>query len=279
MPDSLACVEGIDLGDRELLEQAVALLVSGLPAGWQRLHAECAPPAVEVVATTADGRPQSIPTPAKVVMLLAEHQRRSAECGKPWRRLVIDCDAAGELSAYADPGPSVTSPGRVRQRVQWSLMALTLSLLMAAGVVFAVGWRWGPPPRVEPAALPDPPPRQRQAVEVINTWSDAENRADVPALRALLCTDPSSALLRWVETMRLVGQSERLVFPDAVTGFRDSGARVWVQISVRLRPISESQKQAVDRAQNTGGGFFNDAFTLADEAGQLKVCDVSGILE
>lgn len=267
----------IELGSRELLENATALLLTGLPPGWARLRADCAPPTIEVTVTMADGRTLPVPASAQVVMLFSEHQRRSADRGTPWRRLVIECDATGELSAYTDADAEGNSSGRVRW-VPWTLAVLAVCLLTAAGVVFMTGWRLGPPPRVDLAALPDPPARQRQAVKVITPWFEAENRADVAALHALLCADPSPAVLRWIETIGRLGQNDRIAYPDAVTGFRDEGPRVWVQIAVRLRPVSESQKRAVEQAQ-ASGGFFDDQFTLTDEAGQLKICDIAGILE
>ncbi|TDH49297.1 hypothetical protein E2F47_21030 [Mycobacterium eburneum] len=142
-------------------------------------------------------------------------------------------------------------------------------------MVFAVGWQWGPPPRVGMTALPSPPPRQREAFEVVNKWFDAENRADVAAMRAVACADPSPAVLMWIESIGLVGQDEGFVYPDAVIGFHDGGANVRVKTAVRIRPVSESQKQLVEAAQKHGG-FFTDELTLADEGGALKVCDIAG---
>lgn len=261
---------------RELVENAVALLVASLPAGWLRLHVEAQPSSQSLVAqasvTTADGQGQSVPVPPDVLAVLAEHQARATAARTPWRRLVIDCHADGRLSAYTDEVSRSHAPGAARW-VSRALAGLTGCLLVAAAAVFTVGWRWGPPPRAEMIALPSAPPRQQAAFEVVDKWFDAENRGDAAAMLSVTCRQPAQTVMDWISSTAQFGQVEGLVFPDAVIGFRDEGAKVWVNASVRIRPISDSQKRVVQEQQRHGG-FFSEELTLTDEGGALKVCDV-----
>ncbi|TEA06101.1 hypothetical protein [Mycobacteroides salmoniphilum] len=266
-----------EFGDRELVENAVAGLAAGLPAGWSRLRVEAQPssepPLVEAAVTTANGQEQSVQVSPEVLAVLAEHQSRAAAADTPWRRLVIDCYSDGRLSAYTDETPGLRASTGAGRRASQVLAAVTGCLLVVAGSVFAVAWRWGPPPRAEMTALPLPPPRQKDAFDVVNKWFDAENRADAPDMMAVTCRRPSQTVLDWISSTAQFGQVEGFVFPDAVIGFRDQGAHLWVKAAVRIRPISENQKRMVAQ-QRQYGGFFTDELTLADEEGSLKVCDI-----
>ncbi|MFA4080849.1 hypothetical protein ONA92_03965 [Mycobacteroides salmoniphilum] len=263
-----------ELGDRELVEDAIARLAAGLPAGWSRVRVEAQSssrlPLVEAVVTTADGRQQSVLISPEVLTLLAEHQSRAAAAGAPWQRLVIDCVSDGRLSAYID---EARAPAGAERWVSRVLAAVAGCLLVAAGLVFVVGWRWGPPPRAEIVALPQQPVRQMDAFDVVSKWFDAENREDVPGMMAVTCRRPSQTVLDWISSTAQFGQVDRLVFPDAIIGFRDEGAHLWVKAAVRIRPVSENQKQVVAQQQQHGG-FFTDELTLVDEDGSLRVCDI-----
>lgn len=264
------------VGDRGVVEQAVTLLLAAAPAGWTQLHATVEPSAQPVVATATaltPGGAVPVPVPPGVVDVLAEHQRRAAAAGAPWQRMVIECATDGRLSVWTEPAAAV-GLCRPHRWPQWLLAAVTVVCLSAAGVVFATQWRWGPPPRVGMIEVPPPPPRQQEAFEVIQRWLDAERDADVAKLRALACANPSESVLTWIDTLDVEGQIQALAFPDAVIGFRDEGSRVWIKVAVRVRPLDDFQRVAVEDAQHHGG-FLTDAFTLADEGGQLKVCDMS----
>ena len=108
---------------------------------------------------------------------------------------------------------------------------------------------------------------------MVGKWFDAENRGDAAAMLSVTCRQPSQTVTDWITSTAQFGQVEGLVFPDAVIGFRDEGTKVWVNASVRIRPISDSQKRDVQEQQRHGG-FFSEELTLTDEGGALKVCDV-----
>ncbi|WP_078284485.1 hypothetical protein [Mycobacteroides chelonae] len=268
---------GPEFGDREFVERAVAGLAAGLPAGWLRLRIEAQPssepPLIEAAVTTDNGREQSVQVSPEVLAVLSEHQSRAAAAGTPWQRLVIDCHSDGRLSACTDETSGLEASTRAGRRASRVLAAVTACLLVAAGSVFAVAWRWGPPPRAEMIALPPQSPRQKDAFEVVNKWFDAENRADAAGMMAVTCLRPSQAVLDWISSSAQFGQVEGFVFPDAVIEFRDHGVHLWVKVAVRIRPVSENQKRVVAQ-QRQYGGFFTDELTLADEEGSLKVCDI-----
>lgn len=259
-----------------LIEDAVKLLLSGAPAEWVHLHSEFewspVPTGTAVVSTA--GAAQPVAVTAGVIGVLTEHQRRSAAVGCPWQRLVVDCYADGRLSARAEPGVSALVEGAPRRRwLRPVLATITLGCLAAAVVVFAVGWRWGPPPRVAMIAVPAVSPRQQEAFEVVSQWFDAENREDVAGMRAVVCANPSQSVQDWLSMTGYFGQDQGFVFPDAVDAFQDDGARVWVRVAVRIRPVDEKQKREVAEQQKHGG-FFEEKVMLADEGGTLKVCDI-----
>jgi hypothetical protein len=276
------------IGDRELIEDIVKLLLSEAPLGWTALHAEFEPaprPSQVATASVVMGGAESrlIPVSAGVLSLLGEHHRRAVSAGAPWRRVVIDCQSDGRLSARAEPAgrapgsvisPATTPPTlrRPARWPQWALATIAVGCLAAAATVFAFDWRWGPPPRAGIIAVPPPPPRQQEAFNVVKRWFDAENRSDAAAMTALMCAEPTKSLLEWVNTIKRFGQDQALTFPDAVTQFRDDGSRVWLDVAVSERPLDELQQLAFAAAR-PNGGFLSDQFTLADEGGRLRVCD------
>lgn len=266
------------MAERGLVEDAVKLLIVGLPPGWRHLHAELEPSALPVIAfataTGGAGELQAVAFPAQAIDVLAEHQRRTASSGARWRRMIIDCDSDMTLSVSTEPAVSVPLPARSRRWPVPVLLVVALVCLGVATMVFATGWQWGPPPRAGIAGLPPLPARQREAAAVISRWVDAENRADVTALRALACANPAQSVQKWLTTLEDVGQHQALLFPDAVTKFQDEGSRLLVTVAVRIRPLTEAREREVQAVQEEGG-FFDDTFTLGDEGGALKVCDVS----
>ncbi|QLL06007.1 hypothetical protein [Mycobacterium vicinigordonae] len=254
------------------------MVLAELPAGWRSVHAEVEPSAVPLIAlataTGGAGELYPVAIPVTAIDVLAEHQRRAASAGSPWRRMIIDCDSDRTLSVRTEPSVSLSIPRKPRRWPVLAMLMVTLACLGAATVIFVTGWQWGPPPRAGIVAVPQPPPRQREASKVIGRWVDAENHADVTALRALACTNPGQSVQKWLTTLGDFGQQQALVFPDAVTEFHDEGSRVRVRVAVRIRPLNQAQEQEVQAAQEEGG-FFDDEYTLGDEGGVLKVCDVS----
>ncbi|OBF86671.1 hypothetical protein A5791_20580 [Mycobacterium sp. 852002-51163_SCH5372311] len=115
--------DGGRVRDRDLVEDAVKLLLTEAPPGWQQLHGEFEPSSQPVVAqafvTTADGRQLPSSVSAGAISVLAEHQRRAAAAGAPWQRLVIDCAADGRLSARAEPAAAVSAPPRPPDGFRW----------------------------------------------------------------------------------------------------------------------------------------------------------------
>ncbi len=92
-------------------------------------------------------------------------------------------------------------------------------------------------------------------------------------MKELACSAPAQSVLDWITTIDYYGQDQGLVFPDAVTQFQDDGTQVRVKVAVRVRPLTDRMKAQVAEAQENGG-FLHEVVTLADEGGQLKVCDV-----
>jgi hypothetical protein len=269
----------VPAGDRAFIEEAVTLLVTAAPSEWMQLHGEFEPSSRPVVAaahaTTAQGRSHALAVSAEVMTVLARQQHSAAAAGAPWRRLVIDCHVDGRLSARAEgvpvdaTGPVSSDPQRVPRRV---LAALTAACLIAAAVVFAVGWRWFPPPRVGMIPFPPTPPRQQEAFDVLSKWYDARNHANVPGMRAVVCRDPGPTVVGWIESIEQYGQTQAYTYPEAVTSAVEDGKRLTVTISVRQHPLDAAAQQDVNKAQSKGG-FESDTYVLADEGGQLKVCD------
>ncbi|MDP7705253.1 MULTISPECIES: hypothetical protein [unclassified Mycobacterium] len=255
---------------RRLVEQAVALVLGEAPPGWTRLNIAFDAASSEVTAVAdggADGGAVPLAVPSQAVEALSEYHREAVSSGSLWRRLSIDCGSDGTLSMRKD----AATPGVSRRWPQRVLAAITLACLVAAAVVFAVGWRRSEPPRIGVLAVP-PPPRAKAAFAVLEQWYAAEDQGDAALMRQLACAHPTQSLVDWINTIAYYGQDQGLIFPDALTQFRDNGSTVWVKVAVRIRPIDDRMKREVEEAQ-TRGGFFFETVTLADEGGALKVCD------
>lgn len=270
---------GTLIADRGLVEDAVKLLIMQAPTGWQQLHAEFEPasePTVaEAVVTTADGQQQPLSVPLGAVAALAEHQRRAAAAGAPWRRLVIDSHADGRLSARSDS--AATSESTTPRQFHWlrrGLMGITVVCLTVAAAFFAMAWSWSPPPRADTIPVPGRPAREQAAFDVVNRWTDAKNRGDAAGMRMVSCTNPTRKVTDLIELMEQVGEHDAIVYPDAFTEFNDSDKEIWVTIAVRIHPLNDRMKARAEQAQKSGG-FFIEHLVLADENGQLKVCDDS----
>lgn len=255
---------------RERIEGAVALLLSEALPDWAHLRVEFEPGASRLTASVTTGNAESLPlaVPAGVIDVLNDYAQQAFVSGNTWRRLVIDCDSDGRLSARTEP--TATTPRRWPQRV---FAAITVGCLAAAAVVFAVSWRRSEPPRLGVLGVP-PPPRAEKAFAVATQWYEAENKGDVARMKELACAHPTQSVTGWISTIGNYGQDQGLVFTDAVTKFRDEGATVWLRIAVRIRPIDDRTKREVEEAQSRGGFAFEE-MSLADEGGIFKVCDVA----
>jgi hypothetical protein len=269
-------------GDRGLIEDAVTLLLSVAPAGWTHVQGEfepsSLPPVAAVLVRTTKGRAQPLPVSAGVLSLLVEQQRSAAATGVPWRRLVIECHSDGRLSARVDNdhGQALTQsvppdPQRWPRRL---LAATTGGSLIAAAVVFAIGWQWSSPPRIAMIPVPPPPPHQQEAFDVINQWFTAENHSNVADMRAVACANPGPEVVKWFKSTEYYGADQAIVYPEAVTSFRDEGAQFKVEVAVRLHPLDDHMRHAVEIMQ-ANGGYATDNFTLVDEGGHLKVCEMT----
>ncbi|OBJ52921.1 hypothetical protein [Mycobacterium sp. 1423905.2] len=256
-------------GDRHLIEEAVTALLAEVPSNWQRLHVEFEPGVSRVAASVkaAEGELTPLSSPAGVVEALGEYHRRAVTNGAQWCRLVIDCNADGTLSARTEP--AFAQPHR--RWPQFVLAAVTVGCLAAAATIFAVDWRWSDPPRLTAVAAPAPAKAQ-SAYDVVEQWYRAEDAGDAARMRELACAHPSQSLIDWINTIAYYGQDQGLVFPDALTQYRDDGSTIWLKVAVRIRPIDEHMKQEVEQAQGRGGFFF-ETMTLANEDDRLKVCD------
>lgn len=280
--------QGVPVGDRELVEEAIVLLCAAAPTGWRVVHGEFEPshrPPVAVAQAVTDSARQSISVPAGVIDSLAEHQRRAAEAGVPWRRLTIECHSDGRLSVRADPvetAPEVGSGGRAAgtrrpmwlRWLRWVLVAVTVGALIAMAVVVGLARPWSPPPRADIIEVPAPSARERQAHDVIVGWYEAHNRGDTAAMRALACVDPKPNVPQWITFIERDGSDGKLYFPEAIAEFREQGSQVWVRFASRIRPLTDAVRAEVDDAQRTGG-FFKQVFSLEEqEGGVLKICNV-----
>jgi hypothetical protein len=268
------------VGDRSLVEEIVRLLLAGAPPGWTHLHGEFTPPGQSAMAgaslTTSAG-PESVAVSADVLAVVAEHQRRAAVAGVPWARLIIDCSADGGLSARTEPAapaPVVAAAEATSRRWQRRVLVTASAVFVAAAVVvFAVGWQWSTPPRAGIIAVPPSPPREQAAWSAITKWVDAENRSDTAELRRMVCANPSPRLAALIKTFEVEGNIQRLSLPSAIVKFDDEGASVSATVEHRVRPLSDAAKKQIVSPD----GLYETDFTLADEAGELKVCDESGI--
>ncbi|WP_139361267.1 MULTISPECIES: hypothetical protein [unclassified Mycobacterium] len=280
--------QGVPVGDRELVEEAIMLLCTAAPVGWSIVHGEFEPsqqPPVAVAQAVIDSVQQSITVPAGVTHILAEHQRRAADAGAAWRRLTIECHSEGRLSVRADPAEKalgVDSGGRSAgtRRLQWlwwlrfTLAAVIVGALIATAVVVGLARPWSPPPRADIIDVPPPSARERQAHDVIVGWYEAHNRGDTAAMRALACVDPKSNVPQWIISIERDGSDGKLYFPEAIAEFREQGSQVWVRFASRIRPLTDAVRAEVDDAQRAGG-FFKQVFSLEEEeGGVLKICNV-----
>jgi hypothetical protein len=116
------------------VESAVAAMTADAPSDWVSLHAEFTPVKASATVDTESAEAVRLDISPEALQDIASHQRRAAELGEPWHRLVIDCDRSGPLtvSAVPDEGPMA----RLR-RVMWVLVLVTL-LVVAAGAVFVL---------------------------------------------------------------------------------------------------------------------------------------------
>lgn len=256
-------------GGRLLVEDAVTRMLGEAPPGWKHLRVEFDTGSSTVTATvTADAESTHLAVPPEAVAALHEYHRQASARGSAWRRLWIDCAADGTLSMRTD-APGQAGSRRWPQRV---LAGITLGCLTAAAVLFAVGWRWSPPPRASMIAVPPPSPREGQVFEVLKRWYDAEDRGDGAAMRALACVRPGKNVEDEIEGVEQSGIRDGVTYPEAITGFRDEGAHVWAMVAMRVHPLSERQRNAVEENLKHGGFFF-DSYTFVQESGAWKVCD------
>lgn len=261
--------------DRSLIEAVVTALLAEAPPQWTHLHAVFEPNAHPTVARATVQLPTGghypLPIPAEAAHLIGEHQRRAVAAGTPWQRMEINCDSDGRLSAITD------SDGRdpARRMSPWPerlLAAVAVCCLIAAGVIFAVSWRWGPPPRAAMISVPEPPVRQVEAFTTVRSWFEAENRGDAGTMRWWACANPAPPVADEIDVIAQQGNVEGITFPEAVVAFRDDGDQVWVRIAVRVHPLSPQMYQDVANAR-AGGGFMKDQYMLVDEGHGLRICD------
>jgi hypothetical protein len=264
-------------GDRGLIEEAAKLLLALAPPGWVQIHGEFEPSSQPIIGavsvTTQRGQSQPLAVSAPVMTALAKQQHSAAVAGAPWRRLVIDCHSDGRLSARAEGGAvdAVADPQRWPRRV---LAALTVAFLIGAGVAFGVGWQWSAPPRVAMIPVPPPPPRQQEAFDVISRWYDADNHSDAAGMRAATCANPGREVADRITEVERHGETVGLTYPEAIASFSDDGARFKAELRYRVHPLDANMSRQVTKAEADSNGFWFDYLFLADEGGQLKVCDL-----
>ena len=110
------------------VESAVAAMAAGAPSDWVSLRAVFTPvKAFATVDTESAEEAVRLKISPEALGDIASHQRRAAEIGEPWHRLVIDFDRSGRLSVRAIP----EADPRLRR--------VTRLLLLAALLVLAVG--------------------------------------------------------------------------------------------------------------------------------------------
>lgn len=117
------------------IESAVAAMTADAPSDWVSLHVEFTPVRASATVDTQSAD-EAVPLEISPEALqdIASHQRRAAESGEPWHRLVIDCDRSGRLSVRAMPAGSLTAGLR---RALW-VLAMAALLAVAAGAVFVL---------------------------------------------------------------------------------------------------------------------------------------------
>lgn len=256
-------------GDRELVERAVALVRASLAPGWTHLHVECAPSGeVQAFWTgVAPTRAQPVTVPPEAAAALHAYVARTAAHSGP-QQLVVDAHADGRLSARMAPAMGARPGPWIRR----SLIGISVACCAAAAAAFAFGWRWSAPPAADADLLPSPSPQQQQAFTVIDDWLRALNAHDATATQELSCQNPSGSVRNDIDALRgdYLGSVDHL---EAIVDFRDSGPTMVAKVLVRVKPISELQKQAVADNQRNGSGLANRTITLVNESGSWKMCD------
>jgi hypothetical protein len=232
--------------------------------------------------TTTSTESQPLAVSSGVLSLLAEQQRLAATAGMPWRRLTIEGHSDGRLSAWTENGPvrlvaRQPASGHARRWPQRVLAAITAGCVIAAAVVFAVNWQWGPPPRVGIIPVPATPPRQQQAFDAVNGWFDAQNRSDGDVVKALTCAHPAPlvALLAHQYPVAPGDGPDKYEYAEAVTVFHEQVTQVRVNVATRVVVPMTSDEQQPQAA--AFGVIANLGLVLVDEGGHLKVCDMEAV--
>ncbi|MCZ8380344.1 hypothetical protein O6P37_15855 [Mycobacterium sp. CPCC 205372] len=270
-----------DRGDgRTLVEHAVRLLLSAGPPGWTQLHIECSPTGEVRAFVTVPGvaQPHSLTVPSEAAQGLNTYLHTTASPAAAPRQLVVDCFPDGRLSARMEPAPAFPAaapavaqrPGRQPWRKRL-LAALTAIGLVAAAAIFAFGWRWSEPREADISLLPPPPQRQQQAFDAISQWFAALNARDTAAALQLVCPNPSGAVLNDIEALQgnYLGSFD---YPEAIVDFHDNGGTAKTKVLLRVKPITELQRKAVEENQRDGSGLAHRWIVLDDDGGGWKVC-------
>jgi hypothetical protein len=109
---------------------------------------------------------------------------------------------------------------------------------------------------------------------VINQWYAAENHSNVADMRAVACANPGPEVVKWFKSTAYYGEDQAIVYPEAVTSFRDEGSQFKVEVAVRFHPLDDHMRQVVEKMQ-ANGGYESEKFILVDEDGRLKVCEMT----
>ena len=252
----------------EFVESAMSAIADGAPSDWVSLHAEFALAEASATVTT-ESSAEAVPlaVPPEALQDIASHQRRCAELGEPWHRLIVDSDRAGDISVQM-----VSAGASTLRRVVWALWGLAAVLALAAGAVFAFGRPEAPPPppRAEPVPVAAPSPREQQALKVITEWFDAASRGDAAGMRRLGCPALGPYMGGWVDTIRAYG-ADQIAYVDGIVGFTERGQTATATAVFRLHPLSDKVKQVVKDNESKGGFFYND-FVLTGSGDAMKVC-------
>jgi hypothetical protein len=112
------------------LEAAVSAMVADAPPDWVSLHAEFGGADALATVDTESADAVSLKVPSEALRDIASHQRRAAERGESWQRLIIDCDRSGDISIRTvRAGLSTVA----RRRLMWALCALAAIVVLAVG--------------------------------------------------------------------------------------------------------------------------------------------------
>ncbi len=274
MLDSVT-VPGDGAGGRYEVEHALDLILAGAPAGWSAVRVEFVPAShiVQAVATAGGTAACPLIVPEQAVSALLNHHQTAQHSGSPYQSMTIACAADGTVTVRTEPTttPADHTPSRQARFARTALAVITAVCLLAAAIVMALTWRWTSPPEADLIAVAPPAPRQGEAWALIDRWYDAEARSDAPQLRVLACAQPSERINRWITAIERHGNHQQIVFPEGIIDFDDLGAQFTAQVGVRIRPLDEPSRQAVE-AQQKHGGLFTETFTIVDQNG-LKICD------